>query len=538
MFGIAFPFARSSAQNAGVPTPPRLVVVLVVDQMRADYLDRFAGLFTSGLRQMVEEGAVFTEARHDHAFTATAPGHATLASGVYPARSGIVANDWWDRRAARRVYAVEDTTEPVLDHPDLEGRSPRNLLRTTVADWLKAASPNSLVFSVAIKDRVAVLLGGHHPDGAYWYDYRTGRYVTSAYYEPSYPDWIGMFNDSGPVPGFLGKTWTKMAPDSAYVLSREDSFPAEHHGVRTTFPHPVDVGDTTVPVYEELARTPFGDMATLTLARRAVEELHLGADATPDLLFIGASSADLIGHRYGPRSQEVEDYYLRLDRMVGDLLAFFDDRIGRDGYVVVLSADHGVAMMPEEAVRHGYPGAERLNANAFRTELVSGFRAGLQDAQIFQPPRLSFQSVGLVFRFGDEAVTEAQRMTLRTDVAHSLLGAPAIVKTYTYDQLLRGETDDPDYGGLFLHSFHPDRAGDVVIRFRKHDIFPDVIPATHGSPYDYDRHVPLIFFGGGIPHRVITRQVRTVDVAPTVAGLLGVIPPDDLDGHALPEVGR
>jgi predicted AlkP superfamily pyrophosphatase or phosphodiesterase len=531
-------------------TEPRLVVLVVVDQMRADYLDRFAPLLKGGLARLVKSGVRFTEAHHDHAITETAPGHATLVTGVFPSRHGIVSNNWWDRVQHRAVYAVEDTTAAVVGVPSDSGRSPVTLLRETVADWLKEASPQSKVYSVAIKDRVAVLMGGRHPDGAFWFSYSTGRYVTSTYYTNDYPTWVTAFNDSGPVRAALGTTWDRLLPADAYTASRVDSFPAEYDGVHITFPHTVGVAlkdsssadpqagdDYNRDAYGDFATTPFGDAATFEFARRLTIEEELGKDDVPDLLLVGASSADLIGHRYGPYSQEVEDYYLRLDQMLGDFLAFLDNQIGRDAYALVLTADHGVAMMPEEAKLRGLD-AERVRTADFQRELIEGVQVGLFDYEIMGQPSLQILApLGLVVTLSEDA-TEKQLRGLRADIKEHVQTAPVIADAFTYDEIASDTTPDRRFLEQIRHSFHPDRWSDVYLLFRENYVYPASLPAHHGTPYPYDTHVPLIVVVPGQTPATVTRRVRSVDVAPTIASILGVTPPADLDGAELVEVVR
>jgi len=243
------------------------------------------------------------------------------------------------------------------------------------------------------------------------------------------------------------------------------------------------------------------------------------------------SAADLIGHRYGPYSQEVMDYYLRLDAALGDFLAYLDEQVGADRYAVILSSDHGVAPMPEEASRRGID-AHRVSTADFRDELVAGLQQGLLSAEIYDQPSLALMTIGLVAAFTDPEVTEAQRKTLREHTAQSLVKAPVVAEAFTYDQFMSQEKIDSPYEGLFRRSFHPDRAADVIINFREFYVYPASLPATHGAPYRYDMHVPLLVRSGATP-RQVDRQVRTVDVAPTLARLLGITAPDDLDGSVL-----
>ena len=278
---------------------PRLVVVLSVDQMRADYLDRFGSMFHGGLARLAREGTVFTEARHDHAGTETAPGHATLSTGRFPSHTGIVANNWYDRREGRSVYAVDDTGSAIPGLPPELGRSPKRLLTDALGEWLKRASPQSKVISVASKDRAAILMGGKRPDGAWWYNITTGKYQTSAYYSSRYPAWVDSLNRANLAEQHLQAGWSLLLPDSAYGLSGPDSVPQENDGVHVTFPHRLDTAFTgsLATSYNELLYTPFAEELVLAFARGAIVNEAMGTDTSPDILWVGLSSGDYVGHR-------------------------------------------------------------------------------------------------------------------------------------------------------------------------------------------------------------------------------------------------
>jgi predicted AlkP superfamily pyrophosphatase or phosphodiesterase len=548
---VIFGCAMAAGSRAPQVGRPKLVVVLVVDQMRADYYDRFETQLDGGLFRIATSGLRFTNAYHDHAFTNTAPGHATLMSGAHPGRNGIVDNAWVDRATGRNVYAVEDTTVAIVGFPEEDGRSPANLLRETLPDWLKAQSAQSKVYSIAIKDRVGVMMGGHRPDGAFWYQLGSGQFVTSTYYADRYPKWLVDFNEQRrPVPYIL-EGWHKLMPDGAYHLSREDDFAAEDDSVDAAFPHLFDVvwPDTTLypdstPQIEpwqfaRFRRMPFGDVLTLDLAREIVIKEGLGEDDVPDLLLIGASAADYVGHDYGPYSQEVQDYYLRLDRTLTDFLGFLDTRVGRENYVLVLTADHGVGTMPEEAARRGED-AERISTQRFGGALNAGFGKAIQKYQIYGSPQLSFlYPFGITFRFPNDIpgqeVSEEAMAGIRAILAEELRQVESIPDVITYDELLDPDTPSRPFLDFYRANFHPDRAADLILRFKPFWV-PGDPPANHGSPYEHDQHVPLIFVGPGIDPGSVDRRVRSVDVAPTVAAILGIEFPDDLDGHVLEEI--
>lgn len=512
--------------------PPRLAVVLVVDQMRADYLTRFADQYTGGLARLTRDGVVFTDAHHDHAITHTAPGHAAIATGVHPSRTGIVANAWWDRAAWRSVYAVEDTVA-LAGVQGVPGSSPANLLRETLGDWLKRQHPSSKVFSVALKDRAAIAMGGHHADAAFWFLDQLGYFVTASSYLTRYPDWVAAFNATRHADAYFDDGWTRLLGEDAYQASREDAFPAEADGKNTTFPHRFS-GEAPGPgYYAELQATPFGDDLTFTFARDLIRHENLGADRVPDLLFVGASAADYIGHAYGPYSQEVQDYYLRLDRMLADFLDFLDREVGSDEYVVVLTADHGVMPMPEELQRRGIE-ARRVDPLQVVRPIVE------QTRQQMGLDKIPFAyASGLYLDRRAFTNPDSTLPTLRRALAVAFREQEEIEDAFTYDELADPDTPDRPYLTQHRGSFYPERSPDVMILLKEHYLSTgQPTGTTHGTPYPYDTHVPLLFLDTTMPAAQHTVRVNTVDLAPTLAALLHLAAPSDLDGQALPEVIR
>lgn len=515
--------------------PPRLGVVIVVDQMRADFLQRFTGFYTEGFAALIEGGTVFTDAHQDHAVTETAVGHATIATGVFPKHHGIVGNTWYDRGALRMFYASEDSSVQIVGLEGAEGRSPAQLRSPTVGDWLKARSPASKVYAVALKDRAATFMAGKKADAALWYEEDAGRYVTSTYYTRDSLPWLEAFNRSGRIEAFLKDGWKQMLPVEGYFVSREDSFPQEANGIKTTFPHTF-TGDTVITpaYYSELRVTPFADQLTLDLARDVITEERLGADADPDLIFIGLSAADYIGHTFGPLSQEAEDYYVRVDGFLGDFIAFLDEQVGREQYFVVLTSDHGVLPLPEELARRGLP-ARRISRNELQLTLQEVILGALEETGITTPPRVRLAN-GVSFEFTDPSVTDAQRLTVAQSVAARLREASFVEDAFTYAEL-QGTGADRSYLEVYRRQFPPDLSPDVALRFSPFTLagWGD-FGTTHGSPYVYDTKIPLVFWGGAIRGARVVRRVRSVDIAPTIAHLLAVTPPANLNGEVLKEV--
>ena len=511
---------------------PRLAVVMVVDQMRADYLSRWEPQYTDGLHRLLTHGAYFPHAMHAHAHTVTAVGHATIATGAFPSHHGIVGNSYYDRTCGRSISAVADTTTTTLGGHGSTGASPHNLLRTALGDWLKHVSPSSKVFAASLKDRAAVFPGGKGPDCAFWYDKKTGDFVTSTYYTDALPDWTAAFDNSGLKDIWRDSLWIKSAPDDMYQF--EDVIEAEKGGDQSDFPHTIS-GNTktdTEDYYYGLYLTPFADAYLLDFCRQLLHEEHLGEDTVPDLLMISLSAADLVGHDYGPHSNEIQDYYLRLDYQLGRFLDSLDAAVGKGNYLFALTSDHGVCPLPELAVAMGMPDARRLMSDDFKADvarvLVESFPGCEHAASL-----LKYVDGGFVI---DSAVASECGLSIgdayqRTAAALEKLEYVADV--FTYDQLKSTEDDRP-FAGLFRNSFHPDRSPDLVVNFKEGVLLTSSKYGTsHGTPYHYDTDVPIVFYGPGVAAGRHNETVNTVDLAPTMAALMRIKPEKLVDGRIL-----
>ncbi len=500
------------APAAAAPTAsrPALVVMISVDQFRADLLERYDPYFTGGFRRLIDQGARFT-AVHDHSGSETGPGHATLSTGVFPAHSGIVANDWFERVGDRwvTVYNVEDSLSAIVGVPGQDGRSPRNLLRTGVADWVVGTNGAAKVLSVSGKDRSAILMTGKARGTVLWFDQALGRFITSAYYMPAYPDWVDRFNRDV-LPTLFDSVWVNQAPAAARALARPDTAAFEADGVHSFFPHrfSAEKEEFRGSFSRWIGRTPFVDRAVLRLIEDAIPRLGVGRDSITDFLSVGLSQTDYVGHRYGPLSQEQLDNLIRLDGELGAFFTFLDRTVGTGRWVAALSADHGSTTVPEWQVAHGQKGARLTSAQRKQIETVA-----------------------------EEAAARADPAGTSDAVARALRTLPFVADAYTFAELERGAPRD-SFVTLFRHSFSPFRTdGDlgklgVQIRLTEGTL-TSATGTGHGTAYFYDRVVPLIFLGGDVKPSRGARLARTVDLAPTLATLGGIATPSDLDGTAL-----
>jgi hypothetical protein len=501
------------------PERPALVVFVSIDQLRADLLDRYDSLFTRGFRRLRDDGLRFTMATHDHAKTTTCPGHAALGTGAFPSRNGIVANDWLERTPDgwRSVYCMEDTLSHILGYPAMEGRSPLNLLRDGLADWIAAADSNAIIFSASRKDRAAIGMAARARGNVYWITENQGRFVTSSYYADAYPAWVERFNQEQMPRIFGDSVWEQTLSTKARGYSRRDTVAYEGDGEHTFFPHRFsdEVAPTDRP--GALNRWAYSQMhpdaAVEAFAEVAVRELQLGGDGATDYLALSFSQTDAIGHDYGPFSREQLESLLHLDGLMGNLMDLLDERVGSGRWVMALSADHGALAIPEYLAELGEPGS-RLTR-----EDVSELR------RVFQ----SHQG-----REGDP-------LEVANALVAELEALPFIADAFSVAEMTSSPPADT-FSVLFRNSYHPERwhwgygsqGSGVLFRFVE-ACYSDPVPrgTGHGSPYFYDRHVPLVFFGLGVERDVVDRPVRAVDIAPTLAYLAGIPVPSDVDGATI-----
>ena len=515
------PLLLTGCGLSGPREAPRLMVMVVVDQFTPDLLVRYDEHYSGGLRRLVDEGFLFDNAAHDHGVTETAAGHATLSTGVLPKTHGIVANDWYEFDGAgerRSVYAVADSLASIVGIPERSGRSPRNLERGGMADWVLSADSGALVASVSKKDRAAVTLAGRAPGHVYWLDAAEGRYVTSSWYRQAMPAWVEDFNREARTRFLSDSVWhSTIPPGLEQVVPRGDRAPYEANGIHTTFPHRFSVeeaGFSPSAFNEWVAERPMVDAATIALAMRTVRELGMGRDDIVDYLGVSLSQVDYVGHRYGPLSVEQFDTVLRLDRLLDEFLAFLDSEIGPGAWVLAFSSDHGVQPVPEYLQELGQPGG-RIGSRDLRAA-ARQVQEALAEAGETDPARATELAAEVLERldFVADAVTEAE-----------LAGEPSA------DSLIR----------LQQNSYFAGRMPGPLHRYGVHleiRLTPGTVEysgggTNHGSPYRHDRHVPLIFLGAGVEAGRSHERVRTVDAAPTLAALAGIPAPGDLAGRDL-----
>lgn len=518
---------------------PKLVVVISVDQMRYDFFVRFEEHFEGGLKRMWDEGTVYTNSHHAHAPTVTAAGHAALSSGCYPRHNGINNNSLYDRTTGKNLYCVVDDDASIIgveNDGTLPGRSPKRLLVTTIGDWLKAMSPESKVFSVARKDRSAVLLGGQKANRAFWFDNLSSKMVSSDYYSDPYPAWADSIIGWDEMADVLQNGWTKKMPESTYSKLRADDFDAESGPFAADYPHsrermrpgyPDATKDLILSLY-----TPMGDKFILDFAETLFEEEKLGLGDHTDMLLIGCSAADAIGHHFGPESHEVMDYYLYLDAYLADLFAVLDNKIGRDKYWVVFSSDHGVDPLPEALQARGVDARRVLSADyatmADSIEVIIKTRLGLSESLIEK------LSGGVYIDYHESDSLGLERKNVRQAVADEFKKLDFIADAFTSDEL-ESDVDRPHIQ-YFRNAYIPILSPDVLLNKTEYTLIHGATGTSHGTPYTYDTHVPVVFWGTPFASAKYDRYTETVDVAPTMAALLGCSPDGKVDGQVLEEL--
>jgi Type I phosphodiesterase / nucleotide pyrophosphatase len=525
------PMATNAAAQATPRPRPRLVVAIAVDQLRADYIERFRPYFgAGGFNLFLQRGASFAQARYAHATTSTCPGHAVILTGSYGEVNGIIANEWYDAKSGRPTYCAEDSVVSLVGSAGV-GVSPRNLFGATVGDVLRTATAGrSRVVTVSAKDRSAIMLGGQLADAAYWIV--DTLFVTSTYYRPDLPAWAREFNASRAISRYFGRTWERLLPAGAYEMMGPDDEPAERDvaGLGRRFPHRIGGSDA-------LHSSPFLNDVVADFAMRAVDAEGLGRDTVPDLLGISFSANDGVGHTYGPESHEVMDATVRLDRTLQRLFSFFERTIGLANVDVVLTADHGVAPMPEVLARmRPSSTARRLNPamidSAVRKALSARYgRVDKPGWVVYHvPPQIYLNREALAAL--NIPVEEAERVAQA-----AVRSVPGVHEVLTGSELTRLRASGTESGPV--RSFHPSRSGNLYYMLEPYWL-PDASTngAEHGSGWRYDQAVPLLWFGRGILPGVHQGPAEIVDIAPTLSALLGLLSPGGSQGRVLSEMLR
>jgi predicted AlkP superfamily pyrophosphatase or phosphodiesterase len=522
------------AQSQTPVQRPKLIVGIVVDQMRWDYLyryyDRYAA--TGGFKRMLGQGFTCENTLIPYAPTITACGHSSIYSGSVPAITGITGNYWWDNQQMRAVYCTEDkSVNTVGSNSKLGQMSPKNMLVTTICDELRLATNfRSKVIGVAIKDRGGILPAGHSANAAYWYDNTVGDWITSTYYMTDLPKWAKDFNAKKMVDAYYKQGWNLLYPAATYVQSSADekSYEGKPFG-KTNFPY--DLSGLIGKSYGSIATTPFGNSLTAEFAKAAVTGEQLGADNITDFLAVSFSSPDYIGHTFGPNSVEAEDGFLRLDKELGDLFTFLDTKVGKGQYTVFLSADHGAAQVPEFMTENKLPGGR-----VFLSRVTTQLNKDLKEKYGIDEIVVSDENYQFHLNHHKLDSAKVDKENVINWIVDKLKFQAGIDRIFPLEEL--NEVPLPaTIRSMLNNGYYPRRNGDIQVI-----LHPNYIDAfgttgtTHGLWNPYDAHIPLLWYGWGIKAGKTNRETYMTDIAPTLAALLRIQMPSGTVGHVIPEV--
>jgi predicted AlkP superfamily pyrophosphatase or phosphodiesterase len=513
---------------------PKIVVGIVVDQMRWDYLYKYKDRYgEDGFNRLLSKGFSCENTIITHLPTYTAVGHAGIYTGSIPAFHGIVGNNWFDKQSGKMVYCTQDSTVQTIGSKSDAGKmSPANMQTTTITDELKLSNNfQSKVIGISLKDRGAILPAGHSANAAYWFDDATGGWISSSYYMDALPQWVDEFNNQRQPDKYMSVPWNTLYPLDTYKNSTEDSKSYEgkiHAADSNVFPHRLDLIKDSK--YDVFRYTPFGNSYTLHFAKEAIKSESLGKGKTTDFLAVSLSSPDYIGHTFGPDAVEVEDTYLRLDHDMAAFLRFLDDNFGKNQYLVFLSADHGVAHNVRYMDEHNIPSGN-IRAKELQKEINDSvlsrynFKSAVvkvENAQMYLNKQLMNESLNLSTEIEQYIITMLSQKPFITS-AYSLKNS----YQYNVPEVLRLMSEN---------SYHNKRSGDIQLVLSPGYMEGSGKGSTHGNWSPYDAHIPLVWFGWGVRKGVLNREVHMTDIAPTLSALLHIQMPNGCVGKVIEEV--
>ena len=552
-FVIALFFTLLSPSHAG--SKPKLILQITVDQLRGDlptrYYDR---LGEGGLKYLLDKGVVFNNAHHTHANTETIVGHVTLATGAQPSVHGMIGNIWFDRATGVTTYNIEDPNytlltegadvddsteiDPTQKAASSDGRSPASILTTTFSDELSSLTAGKAkVFGISVKDRGAVSMAGHSGK-AFWFSKSTNEFVTSSYYYKKYPQWVVDWNAKKLPEQYSGTAWELMHPIDTYLFGDRDNQDWEFDldGYGRTFPHKFSTTDNKY-FSTYLTVSPAGDELTVEFAKAAIEAEQIGSDDITDFLGVSFSATDYIGHFFGPSSLESEDNILRLDRTLANFFAFIDKKIGLDNTLIVLSADHGSPEAPgyleSMGIPTGYVSPDSWDKQPAIDRIKSEFGVSGKLIEGYDHPYLYLSNEVI-------SNSEIDLLALETAIVDELVHFPGVSTAVSSIALERGILADTYLTRAMTNNYHAKRSGNVYLVFDPGWFINDLdglsVTVVHGSPWPYDTFVPIIFAGHNLEPQTVSRKVHTVDVALTLANIVGAKPPSGASGAVLLEV--
>ena len=539
---FAFHFSAFAQPDSSFPGRPKLVVGIVVDQMRQEYLYRYEPKFgEGGFKRLMNEGFMLSNAHYNFIPTYTGPGHASIYTGTTPAIHGIIGNDWYDKKLNKMVNCVEDGKQKIVGSDKGNGDvSPWRMLSTTVTDELELATQRrSKVIGISIKDRGAVLPAGHTPDGAYWYDAITGKFISSTFYKAGLPTWLDKFNSLNLSDKFLSETWNTVFPITEYRESGPDDSPYEHvmkGKDRPTFPYNLKQLRSLNGEFAMLPATPFGNDLLNQLALAAIEGEGMGSDEWTDFLAVSYSTPDYIGHAMGPNSIEVEDTYIRLDKNIETLLSKLDVSVGKGHYIVFLTSDHGAADVPKYLMD-----LKVISDTAEPTRFESGLKEFLAS---YYPDKNWIKNISnnqIFFNHdlfdSDPKSSGVEFLVVSELIRKYLQNLPGISNVYTKQMIQMTDYDEGGVRGMIKRGFDENRSGDIVVVTEPGWVVGNQGTGTsHGTAYTYDTHVPMIFYGFCVKNGTSAYYYAITDIAPTISTILKIKFPSGSTGQPITEL--
>lgn len=535
LFLSQFTFAQKKSGGNAELKQPKLVVGIVVDQMRHDYIYRYWNKYgKGGFKKLVNDGYFFRNAHYNYVPTYTGPGHASIYTGTSPATHGIISNDWYNKETGQMIYCTDDKAVKAVGTQSKAGlMSPKNMLVTTIGDELKLATgQKSKVFGISLKDRSSILPAGHSANAAFWFDGSIGKFISSSHYVNELPGWLTDFNNKQLAREYLLKGWNTLYPLNTYDESLADKNNYERAPNKkdtAIFPYEYSK-QLAANDYEILKSTPYGNTITKDLAIACLKAESLGKGKQTDMLCVSFSSTDYVGHYYGPRSVEVEDVYLRLDKDLEELLKTLDEEVGKDNYMIFLTADHGACDVPSHLkdlkIPGGYINEDDL-ANMLRSYCQSMFGDSLISRMVNQQLFLNESKI---------AALKLDKTTVEHKLADYLLGIKGVAEAYPSDVLRYESFTDNSFKFLIQKGYNHVRSGNVAFSYNPAWMEYMSKGTTHGASYSYDTHVPVIFYGSGISKGSSVKKVNVVDIAPTVSMLLHMSFPNGTTGKPLEDL--
>ncbi len=510
---------------------PKLLVGVVIDQMRYDYLYRFYEQYgDNGFKRLMHKGMNFTYAHFNYVPTYTGPGHASIYTGTTPYYHGIISNDWYDRSQKKVFYCVSDTAYQTIGSANGSGKmSPHRLKTSTIGDQLRMSNNGlSRVFAASIKDRASILPGGHMANAAYWYDGDEGNFVSSSYYMDLLPDWVTKFNAEQVPAKLMSTDWTLSLAEKEYEIVMPDNGPGEKDVFGegdNTFPHSFDK-KSDLEKLDLIKSTPYGNTLLTDFVINLMKQEELGKGKYPDMLAVSYSSPDYIGHSYGPNSVEIMDTYVKMDQELARLFAALDAQVGAGNYLLFLTADH--AVKPNAA----YLEANRVPTGFIRTKLMKSELNDFAKAQFDVDNLVETIESGNIYL--DHKLLLENKLKLRSVsaslVTHMLDTYPELATIVTSEEL-RGKYPERSMSNFILNGFNPVQSGDIIFDLRaNYGMSDNTVGTTHGTSFDYDTHVPLLFYGWHIHQGESNKEVYVEDIAPTLASIMRIQEPEGTFG--------